>query len=113
VGLFTESVPRDLYDRKCAEYDALLDKYHALRMAGAEPVTKIRTTLQPPDGAAQTLKAAEMAASDPNVRRVAEKFMAQGMAEPVALREAKRLADIARGRVLPPNLATPPEPEPR
>lgn len=33
--LHSKCVPVSLYAQKCADFDALLDKYHALKLAGA------------------------------------------------------------------------------
>lgn len=120
MGIFSETVPREQYEDLKAQlrageerYRDLMEKYHALRPTHA-PVKPITATLPKPDSGEQALHAVELAVRDPNVARVAQKFVEeQGMNDADAFREAKRLADIARGRLLPPNLATPPEPPSR
>jgi hypothetical protein len=37
MALFKETVPKFVYDQKCAEYNDLLAKYHALRQSGYDP----------------------------------------------------------------------------
>lgn len=101
MGLFTETVPRDLYDALQQRYDALLEKYHALRPTHA-PVSPMRVIGPRPDAGEATVQAIEAAVTSPRVRAIAEKLMREdGVPEAAALREAKRLDDIARGRAAP------------
>jgi hypothetical protein len=101
MAFFSESVPRDLYERKCKEYDDLLEKYHALRQSGYDPASKIRMIGPKPDSAEQVIRAGEQAFVDPRMRRAVEACLAEGMSEADALREAYRLVNIAKGNATP------------
>ena len=101
MALFSDSVPRAIYDQKCREYDSLLEKYHALRMNGYDPASKIRLIGPKPDSGEQVVMAGEQAFVDPRMRRAVEKCLAEGMTEAEALREAYRLVNIATGKAMP------------
>lgn len=97
MAIFRETVPKSVYDQKCAEYKELLDKYHALRLSGYDPTSKLRMIAPKPDSAQQAIIAGERAMVDPRVGRAFAKCIEEGMNEPDALREAYRLVNIATG----------------
>lgn len=101
MGVFQETVPKWIYDQKCAEYDRLFLAYEKLRPTHS-PVAPMRITPPPGEPGMATLHAVEAAVDDPKVARIADSLIAQkpGLARDAALREAKRLNDIARGRAV-------------
>jgi len=101
MALFSDTVPKWIYDQKCQEYDTLLDKYHALRQSGYDPSSKIRLIAPKPDSGEQVVMAGEQAFVDPRMRRAVEQCLAEGMTEAEALREAYRLVNIATGKAMP------------
>ena len=98
MAIFRETVPKAIYDQKCAEYNALLDKYHALRLQGFDPTSKIRMVGPKPDSAQQAIEVGERIFVDPRLAKAFVMCREQGMSEPDALREAKRLLAIATGK---------------
>ena len=114
MGLFTDSVPRDLYDALQTRYDDLLNKYHALRPSHA-PVAPMRVTAAPEEPGARALHAAEAAINDPRLAAMADNLMQQspGLSPVRAMIEAKRLDDMVRGRTVAPSLPTGSEPPSR
>ena len=102
MGLFADTVPRDLYDALQARYDDLLAKYHSLRPTHA-PVAPMRQTAPKPEPGVDALHAIERSVTDPRVALVATKLMHDrpSLTKREAMIEAKRLDDIARGRTLP------------
>lgn len=107
MSFFSDTVPRDLYDQKCKDYDTLLDKYHALRQSGFDPASKIRLIGPKPDSGQQVAMAGEQAFVDPRIRRAVEKCLSEGMSEADALREAYRLVNIATGKTVPESASLP------
>lgn len=101
MALFKETVPKFVYDQKCAEYNDLLAKYHALRQSGYDPASKLRMIPPRPDSAQQAMIAGEKIFTDPRVGRAFAQCVEEGMSEPDALREAYRLVGVATGRVEP------------
>jgi hypothetical protein len=101
MAIFKETVPKWVYDQLQARYDALLEKYHALRQSGYDPAGKLRMIPPKPDSGMQAIMAGEKAFTDPRVARAFATCVEQGMSEPDALREAYRLVGIATGRVEP------------
>lgn len=99
MAIFKETVPKFVYDQKCAEYNALLEKYHALRQSGYDPASKLRMIPPKPDSGQAAIMAGERAMVDPRVGRAFAKLVEEGMNEPDALREANRLVGIASGRL--------------
>lgn len=99
MALFKETVPKFVYDQKCAEYNDLLGKYHALRQSGYDPASKLRMIPPKPDSGLAAIQAGERAMVDPRVGRAFAKLVEEGMNEPDALREANRLVGIAAGRM--------------
>lgn len=99
MAIFKESVPKFIYDQKCAEYNDLLAKYHALRQSGYDPASKLRMIPPKPDSGMAAIQAGERAMVDPRVARAFAKLVEEGMNEPDALREANRLVGIAAGRI--------------
>ena len=108
MGILTPTVPRDIYDALQARYDDLLNKYHALRPTHS-PVAPIRVSAPKEEPGLATLHATEAAIRNPAIARLADKLRQDkpelGHAE--ALREAKRLDDIARGRAVAPPVSQP------
>lgn len=104
MGLFSDTVPRELYDRKCAEYDALLEKYHSLRLIGNAPVSPIRTSMPKPDTGTAALKDLEQRAHSPRVLGMAANLRAQKpeLTQEEALAEAVRLDGFIAGRAMVP-----------
>jgi hypothetical protein len=97
-----DSVPRDLYDRKCAEYDALLEKYHALKLAGAalppepKPGRVVEPRLDPEAVAAQRMH-------DELIERLsADLEHAAGVDPALAKAEAARIREQAFGKGMTP-----------
>lgn len=95
--LHSKCVPRDLYDRKCADYDELLTKYHALKLAGATPPLESR-----PGRVVQAGPTAEELAQkrlhDSLVEDLARTLEGvEGPASEAAKMEARRLRAIALG----------------
>lgn len=114
MGLFTDTVPRDLYDALQARYDDLLAKYHSLRPTHS-PVAPLRVTAPKEEPGLATLHAAEAAINNPHIARIADNIMREqpSLSRQGALLEAKRLDDIRRGRAVAPSAASPPEPPSR
>lgn len=98
MAIFKETVPKFVYDQKCAEYNDLLAKYHALRQSGYDPASKLRMIPPKPDSGLAAIQAGERAMVDPRVGRAFAKLVKDGMSEADALREANRLVGIAAGR---------------
>lgn len=101
MALFKETVPKFIYDQKCAEYNDLLAKYHALRQSGYDPAAKLRMIPPKPDSGMAAIQAGERAFVDPRMARAFAQCVEAGMTEPDALREASRLIAIATGRTEP------------
>lgn len=98
MAIFRETVPKFVYDQKCAEYNDLLAKYHALRQSGYDPAAKIRMIGPKPDSAQQAIDTGERVFTDPRLARAFAECVKAGMSEPDALREAHRLIAIATGK---------------
>lgn len=104
--MFEPTVPKWLYDQKCAEFNSLLDRYHALRPTHS-PVAPMKLIPPKPDGEAQ-VRAMEQAVMDPRVVEQAEVISTRdNVPMPLALAEAQRLSRIARGRETAPSVAEP------
>lgn len=103
MGLFTDSVPRDLHDALQQRYDDLLEKYHSLRLVGNAPVKPMTLHMPRTDTGTQAVRAAEIAFVTPRVRGVVENLMRDNplLLEADALREAQRLERIITGKELP------------
>lgn len=103
MGLFTETVPRDLHDALQKRYDDLLEKYHALRLVGNAPVKPMTLHLPKTDTGTEAVRAAEVALVSPRARSVAENLLRDNptLSEADALREALRLERIITGKELP------------
>lgn len=97
MGLFTDTVPRDLYDGLQARYDDLLAKYHALRPTHS-PVAPVRMIAPQPDSGQRALAAAEHAARSPGFMQTVSALVEAGSSDADAMREAERLYRIAKGR---------------
>lgn len=99
MAVFEPTVPRWIYEQKCQEYNDLLEKYHALR-----PLQSIVNPMKvvPPklDSATQAIEAGEQAMRDPRLAAAVVRLMEQkpGLSEGDALREAKKLLEVATGR---------------
>jgi hypothetical protein len=98
MPIFKETVPKSIYDQKCAEYNDLLAKYHALRLEGYNPAAKLRMIGPKPDSGLAAIQAGERAFVDPRVARAFAQCVEAGMSEADALREAVRLVGIATGK---------------
>lgn len=107
MGLFSDTVPRDLYDKKCADYDALLEKYHALRQMGQAPVAPLRMSLPKQDSGTTALRNIETALHSPRVQAVAESLRRDNpsLTAEGALAEAARLDGFVRGKDVVPSAA--------
>lgn len=81
-----------------ARYEALLDKYHSLRLAGHEPVGKLRVIPPREDSGMQAIRAGERAFTDPRMAKAFAELVAEGVPEADALREAARLVEIGTGK---------------
>jgi len=101
MGVFQETVPKWIYDQKCAEYDKLFAAYEKLRPTHS-PIAPMRVSLPSGEPGMATLHAIEAAVDDPKVAKIADSLIAAkpGLDRSAALREAKRLHDIARGRAV-------------
>lgn len=101
MALFGESdtIPRWIYDQKCKDYDDLLNKYHQLRplQSASNPIKIIPPK---PDSAVQTLDAMEQSVRDPRIEAAVKKLMEDhpNLTASSALREAKKLLDVATGK---------------
>lgn len=101
MAIFEETVPKWVYDQKCAEYADLLAKYHALRPTHA-PVTPMK--LVPPTGSDESaVQRMGAALADERLHGIAAKLLQErpDLSMAAALSEAKRLDDIARGKAVP------------
>lgn len=116
-----DAVPREQYEELKAQlaqanarYDMLFAAYEKLRPTHA-PASPMRLVPPKEEPGLATLHAAEAAVSNPRVAVIADNLIKQDptLRREVALREAKRLDDIARGRAVAPSAATPPEPPSR
>jgi len=86
MGLFTDTVPRELYDALQSRYDALLDKYHSLRLQGHAP-TKPAVLIPPkPDSGQLAVMGAEKALQTPGAIALIEELKAKGKSEAEACR---------------------------
>lgn len=106
MGLFADTVPRDLYDGLQTRYDALLEKYHSLRQTGQAPVAPLRMQLPKEDGGSAKLREMEHtmhSVQSPRVKAIAENLLKEKpeLSAEGALAEAVRLDNIARGRSMP------------
>lgn len=106
-----DTVPRGQYEQAIARaeraeklYDDLLDKYHKLRPTH-NPVQPLRITPPKPDSGEAALMGAEAAITDPRVAGIADNLRRERpeLSEAAVMREAKRLNDIARGKVAAPS----------
>ena len=105
MGLFTETVPRELYDALQTRYDALLDKYHSLRMQGMAP-TKPAVLIPPkPDSGQLAVMGAERALRTPGAQKLIEELMQKGKSEAEACRIVAEMQNVAKGKALPEPLA--------
>lgn len=102
MGLLPQTVPLHVYERKCAEYDALLEKYHSLRLAGHAPTKPVTLHLPQPDSGQLAVMGAEIALRSEGARKMVDELMAKGMTEAAALREVEGMQNVARGRTVPP-----------
>ena len=118
MGLFAESVPREMYEDVKAQlaasearYTALFAAYEKLRPTHS-PASPIRMNAPTEEPGLATLHAAEAAVRDPRIAGIADNLIAQspGLDRRIALREAKRLDDIARGRAVAPSVPSPNSP---
>jgi hypothetical protein len=114
MGILTPSVPRDLYDALQARYDDLLNKYHALRPTHST-VAPLRVSAPQEEPGAKALHAVERTVTDPRVRAIAAKLLAENpqLTHLAAMKEATRLDDIMRGRGMAPPIVPPTEPPSR
>lgn len=112
--MFEPTVPKWVYDQKCAEYAALLEKYHALRPTHSAS-SPIRVTAPKEEPGLATLHAAEAAVNNPRLALIADNLMRQKpeLTRAQALTEAYRLDSFARGRATIPPVAPPGEPPSR
>lgn len=95
--LHRNCVPRSLYDQKCAEYTALLDKYHALKQTGAVlPPEPKAGRVVPPGPSPEAIAAKKM--HDQVVEEIAADLERMPGIDPALARaEAKRLREAAFG----------------
>jgi hypothetical protein len=101
MGLFTDTVPRELYDALQTRYDALLDKYHSLRMQGQAP-TKPAVLIPPkPDSGQLAVLSAERVIRTPGAQAIVEELMQKGKSEADALRIVAEMQNVGRGKALP------------
>jgi len=104
--MFEKTVPEWVYRQKCDEYDRLFKAYEALRPTHG-PVSPMRQTAPRPDSGTAALMGAELAVERPEVAQMADKFVTEGMSETQALREARRLYAIAKGKAVPTSAGEP------
>lgn len=114
MALFNDSVSREQYEDMRAQraawqqrYDTLLDKYHSLR-AFQSPVNPMKAIPPRPDSATETLDAMEQSTRDPRIEAAVKTLLAEKpeLNPAAALREAKRMLDIATGKADAPVLTT-------
>lgn len=101
MGLFSDTVPRDLHDALQTRYDDLLAKYHSLRPTHA-PVQPMRQTTPRVEGEAR-IQQMERDAHSPRVLAVAENLKRQkpDLSNDEAIAEAVRLDGFVRGKDVP------------
>lgn len=109
MGLFADTVPREMYedmreqrDQALVRYDKLFDEYSKLRPTHA-PVKPMTLHMPKTDSGTEAVRAAEVALVTPRIRGVAENLMREKplLSEADALREAMRLERIITGKELP------------
>lgn len=107
MPLFNDTVPREQYEDMRAQrdawqqrYDTLFERYHSLRPLQS-PVNPMKAIPPKPDSATETLDAMEQATRDPRIEAAVKKLREErpGLDPAAALREAKKMLDIATGKM--------------
>ena len=107
MALFTDSVSREQYedmkqqrDAWITRHDILFAEYAKLRPMQS-PVNPMKAIHPKPDSATETLDALDQAVKDPRIEAAVKKLMEEkpGLSPAVALREAKKMLDIATGKM--------------
>lgn len=107
MPLFNDSVSREQYedmkqqrDAWQVRYDTLFSEYSKLRPLQS-PVNPMKAIQPKMDSATETLDAMEQSVKDPRITAAVEKLLAErpGMGTAAALREAKKMLDIATGKM--------------
>lgn len=106
MALFTDSVPREMFEDMRAQrdswqqrYDTLFERYHSLRPLQS-PVNPMKAIPPKLDTATETLAAMEQSTRDPRIEAAVKKLMDEhpNLTASAALREAKKMLDIATGK---------------
>lgn len=107
MALFNDTVSREQYedmkhqrDAWQVRYDTLFSEYSKLRPLQS-PVNAMKAIQPKMDSAMETLDAMEQSVIDPRILTAVEKLRAEkpGLSPQAALREAKKMLDIATGKM--------------